>query len=499
MLLPDRQEAQALAQRLAAVNYTVDGVQDLLGPVAAAALERDAITPAQGVLTGDDSPLSVVVRVFLLGETVSPSLVEDAVCNVESLRDLVSVDDGLLAAAVEVAPYAVDDKDWVVAADWPSGRRREPLAADHVLGVGGASTMLAQCTVRPEVDRALDIGTGCGVQALHLARHSAAVVATDVSQRCLSVAAFNASLNGIDVEFRSGSLFEPVLGERFDLIVSNPPFVIASPKAIHHDYRDSGFPGDEVCAQLVSGAAERLRDGGWCQVLANWAIVDDDWARHPRSWLQDSPLDAWVIQRDVQDPAAYVETWLSDSGDHLKLDYHLRYDEWLTALERAGIVGVGFGLITVRAGRQESPIRRFEHAPQSVRQPLGPSIANWFAGQDTVRSHPDAQLLMLPLVCASDVAVQQTFRANLPAESAVVARRTSGFCWEAPIDEFGVELLGRANGRQPIGEVIAALGVEYGLEPAAALEGAIPVVRQLVVEGFLHTDIHTAPSKAERG
>ena len=48
---------------------------------------------------------------------------------------------------------------------WRPGR---PLREDHVLGIGGASTTLASWTPRPHVDRALDLGTGCGVQALHL-------------------------------------------------------------------------------------------------------------------------------------------------------------------------------------------------------------------------------------------------------------------------------------------------------------------------------------------
>ena len=142
---------------------------------------------------------------------------------------LLSHEDGSVRSVLEVAPYAVDEDDLLVAADWPKGRTGRPLDKDHVLGVGGASTLLAQCTVRPPVGAALDVGTGCGVQALHLSRHSQSVSATDLSRRCLTVADFTFAMNGLEVTSRRGDLLEPVSDETFDLIVSNPPFVIGSP------------------------------------------------------------------------------------------------------------------------------------------------------------------------------------------------------------------------------------------------------------------------------
>ena len=75
--------------------------------------------------------------------------------------------------------------------------------------------------------RALDVGTGCGVQALHATRHADAVVATDVSARALAFARLTLALNGARaVDLRQGDLLEPARGEQFDLVVSNPPFVI---------------------------------------------------------------------------------------------------------------------------------------------------------------------------------------------------------------------------------------------------------------------------------
>ena len=119
-----------------------------------------------------------------------------------------------------------------------------------VLGVGGASTTLAGLTVRTPVASALDLGTGSGIQALHAARHATRVTATDLNPRALHFARLTLALSGArEPDLREGSLFEPVGDDRYDLIVSNPPFVI-SPGA-RLTYRDGGMGGDDLCRTLV--------------------------------------------------------------------------------------------------------------------------------------------------------------------------------------------------------------------------------------------------------
>src|SRR5690625_1938337 len=86
--------------------------------------------------------------------------------------------------------------------------------------------------MRDAQHRALDLGNGSGIQALHLARHCQHVVGTDISARALEYARLNLALNDVDpqrIELRRVSMLEPVAGEQFDLIVSNPPFVISPP------------------------------------------------------------------------------------------------------------------------------------------------------------------------------------------------------------------------------------------------------------------------------
>jgi methylase of polypeptide subunit release factors len=487
--LPGGDLPARLSDRLHALDYTVEGVRCLLGPVAADALDREKVVPALRRLTDDDSPLATVVRVLLVGDRVAEKSVADALgFDPGTLLDLLEGDGTHVRARLELAPYAADDHDWYVASDWSSRRTGRSTSADHVLGVGGASTMLAQCTVRPEVGRALDLGTGCGVQAFHLAQHADVVVGSDISERCLQLAALNAAMNGIQVDLRRGSLFDPVAEERFDLVVSNPPFVIGSPTAARHDYRDSGMEGDGVCAEVVRGVAGRLTDGGWCQLLANWEITDgDDWAASPRQWVAGQGLDAWVIQRDVQDPAAYVETWLRDAGQQQSGDYRSLYDTWLATLEQRDILGVGFGLISLRLSGAEAPIQRFQDAPQQWHQPVADDVRRWFAVQDALAGNP-AGILLQPLRVSPDVVVEERRsldRSLGSAEPVVLLRRSTGMAWSGPVDAFGVDLLAGLDGVRSAGEAVISAAGAHGVEPEEALSTSVPVLARLAEEGFI--------------
>jgi release factor glutamine methyltransferase len=123
---------------------------------------------------------------------------------------------------------------------------------------------------------ALDIGTGSGAIALSLLREGpfARVVATDVSPGALEVAAANAATLGLEerLELRLGALWEPIGdGERFDVIVANPPYVrdadrsTLSPEVRDHEPEQALFAGQDgldVLRQIVAGAGKRLRAGG---------------------------------------------------------------------------------------------------------------------------------------------------------------------------------------------------------------------------------------------
>src|SRR3546814_17931532 len=90
-----------------------------------------------------------------------------------------------------------------------------------------------------------------------------------------------------------------------------------------------------------------MSPGGWCQILASWVIAEGrSWDDRLSEWVQGD--DAWVVQREVLDPASYVELWLKDAGLQATPDYVRRYDTWLRWFEEQGIEAVGFGWINLR-------------------------------------------------------------------------------------------------------------------------------------------------------
>jgi hypothetical protein len=112
-------------------------------------------------------------------------------------------------------------------------------------------------------------------------------------------------VEGIDT--RRGSLFEPVAGEQFDRVVSNPPFVI-TPRVAgvpEYEYRDAGYAGDDLVAAFVSGVGAVLAPGGTAQLLGNWEYrAGQDGLQRVREWVAASPvpLEAWVIERERSTP-----------------------------------------------------------------------------------------------------------------------------------------------------------------------------------------------------
>lgn len=124
--------------------------------------------------------------------------------------------------------------------------------------------------------RIVDLGTGSGIVAISLALEcpQAEVVAVDLSPGALAIARNNAGRLGARVDFREGSWFAPLAGERFDLIVSNPPYIAAGdphlalnglpfePQLALTD-QDAGGNGLACIREIVAGAADYLQAAGW--------------------------------------------------------------------------------------------------------------------------------------------------------------------------------------------------------------------------------------------
>ncbi|MGW2567634.1 DUF7059 domain-containing protein [Streptomyces sp. NPDC001537] len=494
---PGRADVTArLRDALLGASFTADGLLELLGAPAYAALARSETVPALRATRGD-TPLEVLVRLFLLQQPVPHARVADVLPVEECLEDgwLVRVggasgDD--VAATVDVRPYGgPGGEDWFIVSDLGCavggaggiGSREEGV----VLGVGGASTTLAGITVRTPVSAALDLGTGSGIQALHAAQHATRVTATDLNPRALHITALTLALSGAPAaELREGSLFEPVReDERYDLIVSNPPFVI-SPGA-RLTYRDGGMGGDDLCRSIVQGAGERLNEGGFAQFLANWQHVEgEDWQDRIRSWVPRG-CDAWIVQREAQDVTQYAELWLRDAGDHRgdPAEYQARYDAWLDEFEARKVKAVGFGWITLRRTTAAVPSITVEEWPHPVEQPLGDTVRAHFDRLDYLRAHDDAALLEGHFKLVSEVVQEQVGLPGAEDPEHVVLRQNRGMRRATKVDTVGAGFAGVCDGSLSAGRILDAIAQLVGEDPVLLRDRTPAQIRLLVEQGFL--------------
>lgn len=481
--------------RGALAEFTVDGVHELLGPVGHSAHDRGDLSAAARALPRGER-LSTLVQLFLLGAAVPAADARVALAPLDpaAAGALFSFDGDLVRARVEVRPYGADDcpDPWWVVSDFGSDVRPGPLADDHVLGIGAASVTLSQATVRRPVQRALDVGTGCGVQALHLSRHAHEVTATDVSERALRLAATTAGLSGQAWELRPGSLLEPVAGERFDTVVANPPFVVSPGLrrgAGGYDYRDSGMAGDEVSATLVRELPALLASEGTASLLANWIVPPDgEWAERVSGWVTGRGCAAWVWQREVVEPSAYVSLWLRDAGEVPRTSrWAQRYDDWLDWFDALGIPAVGMGLITLVRTDEADPVIVCEDVPQPVQQPSGPSIADWFVRQRWLAARSDTALLEARLRCPDHVIRTHHDVRRDDGWTTVLSqlRQTRGMRWELETDDAVAGLVGACDGTLPLSVLVGLLAASTGATAAELATALAPTVRDLVARGFL--------------
>jgi len=157
-----------------------------------------------------------------------------------------------------------------------------PLAVNPAVLIPRPETeLLVELALQRDFSRVLDLGTGSGAVALAIKKHrpGARVTAVEASAAALEVAKRNGVALGLDIAWRHGQWFTPVPSERFDLIVSNPPYVAAGDPHLA-DLRFepasaliSGTDGLDAIREILAAAPAHLVPGGW--VLLEHGIGQD--------------------------------------------------------------------------------------------------------------------------------------------------------------------------------------------------------------------------------
>ena len=521
------EQAASLRADLADSGWGVEAVAALLGEAADAALRREIRLPALRAVRAAladgpaPSPVAVLTALFMLGEPVPATALDAALPRTAAAGaaaiGLVGEPDGAgcVRALVDLRPHeAVDDAGevrWWVASDLGELVTGRALAPDHVLGVGGAGLTLAGLTPRTRVRTALDLGCGCGIQTLYLLRHAEHVVATDISVRALAFTAFNAVLAGVSVtgapdagsepvlgsgrlELLRGSLLEPVVGRRFDLIASNPPFVL-TPPAVREaglplmEYRDAGGP---ILPGLVAGLGEHLEPGAVAVMLGNWEHRGTgSWRDAVAAWVPVE-LDAWVIERELQDPVEYATMWLRDGGLTPERDaegFDAALEAWIDDFEARDVRGVGFGyLIVHRPRRRREPWRLLEEVTTSGQGTLGPHVAEVLEVRERLAGLDDEAVADLHPLLAPDVTEERHLIPGAAEPTVILLRQGGGLGRALQASTAVAALAGVADGELSVGQVasaVAALSELNAADGAALRVEMVEAARHLLAAGFL--------------
>ncbi len=414
-----------------------------------------------------DDPAAILVRLFVLGEAVEeaslPMPIEGLVAN-----GLLEREAGFVRAPVRLTPH-----DGLHLAHDGVERVRE---TEYVTGVNAAALTLASLTVRQQARRVLDLGTGCGIQALLAARHADAIVATDINPRALRYTELNAELNDVSLDVRAGSLFEPVAGEHFDLIVSNPPFVVSP----GHEYlfRDSGVSGDSFTRDVVRGAAAHLAEGGFATVLANWICRQPEDRWEPLvPWVEDSGCDALLLGYVGIVPFQYATLWNEPLRGNAAA-FEASVERWLDYYKEQGIGAIGIGAVVLRRRAGANWIRGFD-LTRPTSGAAGDHILRLFAAQDRLLAlESEEELLAERFRPVDGHRLEQTlvYRGEYEiADVAMTLENSVGIVGE--VHPAAVPLLFVLADDRPLGAALA----EAGLEP----DDALPTIRHLYERGFL--------------
>jgi hypothetical protein len=485
---PDPAAAAALRAALGGVGYSAETIRAALGadeagnytpPLDQIALVEDRLNPG---------PIGTLVRLFVLGSTVGTGEADEALAPLGVERAiaarLLSAVEGGVAGAVRIAP--LDESGVIVIYD----RLPEGAEKDEVMAVTPSSRVLEHLTVRRPVKAALDVGTGCGFEALLRSRHAERVVATDINPRAAAFTEFNATLNGAtNVDVRIGDLFEPAGKERFDLIVSNPPFVISPDHNLM--FRDSGLPGDDVSRSVVQGAAARLSEGGFATLMVNWAHKSDAWDPPLRAWVEGCRCDALLLHFSSYNPTEYALSWNKRPlGNQERLAELVA--RWTEYYRRLGIEAIAYGAIILRRRISGPNWVRAEHVPAEVDQDSSDQILRMFAAQDLLSElEQPADLLGRVLTFNPRHRLEQQLRCE--GGDWGVTRATlildEGLHFGANIDPPSAQLLAFLDGKRTLSEAALVTAETLGLPETQAFAAAsIPVVIRMLQLGLVRAE-----------
>jgi hypothetical protein len=193
------------------------------------------------------------------------------------------------------------------------------------------------------------------------------------------------------------------------------------------------------------------------------------------------------VQREVQDPAQYAETWARDGGHHSATsEFATMYAAWLDDFASRGVSAIGFGVITLqRPTGDRDPFLDLTEATGPVASPMGPAVLAGLAARTWLAEHTDDELLEVAWRCADDVTEERHGRPGDTDPTVILLRQGGGLGRVVRLGTAGAALVSVCDGSLSAGAAVAAIASLLGVDETEVRAEVLPLLRALVADGLL--------------
>ncbi len=461
-----------VASHLRSLGYVEDGIRDRLGLKDISAIDLAAYPYYINHRLRRRGPLDVAIILFLLQGTVTQEELRDVLDKdmrrVLRLARVLRLDRAAKTWRARVSLYPVAEHlfftdhrfhhhPWLAA--------RQPR--DPVMYLGADTHYLARATIRKPIRAALDLCSGSGIHTILAAAQAERAVGVDLSGRAVNFGRLNAVLNDAwNAVFLEGDLFGPVAGERFDLIVANPPFV---PSPVYElTYRDGGPSGADVLRRIIASIPDHLAQDGVAHIVTHVAEREgESYLERIRRWLVGANLNMHSLRLGEEDVVDYAVSHVKRTFGERWERYSPKLTEWVTNLRSQRFQRV-LGLVLTFQWNEDAPHPPWtqEDEAKPPMRPMSGELQRLLSAKRRVRRLPSLQALDRMRVGVPDdlllVERRRPTGSGFETKDFRILFRSATLSPELDVKPLVRDLLERIDNRSTVPQVIARLARDTG-------------------------------------
>ena len=444
--------------------------------------------------------LDAIIYLFVLGESLIATevmaLFPPSVWDVLRLTHLVvpdSADANRFLASVALYPI----RDLFIASDRWSNPDHSPrqMFPDIVYpALTKSAKQFIDYTSFEPCEDFLELCAGTAPAALLAARSAKNIRATDIAERSIDFAKFNAALNGIrNVTFVLGDLYQPVEGMTFDRITAHPPYVpVLKPAEIFYG---GGEVGEEITKRIIEGLPTKLKAGGrfYCRTMGT-ERTGQNFENRVREWLgpNHAEFDVALFATQIFEPRQFAleETMAKNGGRD-------QYAEWEKLFTKNNVSGLVLGIVIVQRTTGQRPaftIRR------TIRTGTPLAALEWAMRWEAELKMPGATERILqakPLATPGiEILVRHILRDGEISQASFTLTIEQPFAMDCKAQPWMAALLPLCDGKTTVAELFETAKQNGWIVPETPAEEFCRLLATLISGGFLQVEKAKLPAEA---